>query len=847
MKGKLKTLKQNSIIKKFILIAVIITMLSGDFILPIKLYSIAKEYEEIEKSVSESISKTSGNDANNMEKDDKTKEVDEKKLKASNEETVENSEVNSEENSKNENKGESENQENKVEKADSNIVEDTMVEENENSADNEDEESAKQPSIMKKAPVGLLNTNNSLSFPQAQNNNENEEKTLEELDKEIKSTTKETIEERKQNNTYKEKNNLYEIRKFETEILSGAKKDENGNLVWSATTNNSGHEFTFRVNYELSGYKEIAAGAFKVTIPKRILRNRNGNLDDNYEMSLPTLAECKEEGKIAELIYKEDGDYLVIYNPEPVDAGLNGYFEISYATNSATYNYKDYNPSNTELVKLGGTASDGFYAILELSVDKDADNSENNGNTKKDILNNITEDKNVFINTNVELKSTQKRYPSIFRDWDSSWMEQDPADKDDYYYLVWEISSYIENITQKYNFSLEDFVTNLTDGTENQTLNGTRYDYVLTRHKRSTFGGRSYKLKNTITAKVHPTDGVDEDTQATSSNIFSWNPAFVPPTGHFNNFKYGNNNWYERFRRYWNYANYDLDKLQSGEVSSLKNFKYYTETVGYAYPWTLKDGGDTENFRDYGINNVNYETFDENLYLEDDENPMNTDDYYLEYFTYSISNSDAEFDDFYNKFNTISPVYADDEIITFYAKFGDRELEAGNTWVQIGTYNSKYPVIYGSEKLKTVYGWDEYDLSEQARLIERNEGDQPSPWMEESEVHIGAINYDSLNRPYHTYYNLNYNDLNIALGDRADIVLPNGASTGYWIASRCINTNDSNCDFNVRDINGGNLECSSMFNSNGDENAASLSIFPVVTIKAELLSEESNNVYKVEE
>ena len=47
-----------------------------------------------------------------------------------------------------------------------------------------------------------------------------------------------------------------------------------------------------------------------------------------------------------------------------------------------------------------------------------------------------------------------------------------------------------------------------------------------------------------------------------------------------------------------------------------------------------------------------------------------------------------------------------------------------------GTYdenNSKYPVIYGSEKLKTVYGWDEYDLSEQPRLIERYEGDQPGP------------------------------------------------------------------------------------------------------------------------
>ena len=292
-------------------------------------------------------------------------------------------------------------------------------------------------------------------------------------------------------------------------------------------------------------------------------------------------------------------------------------------------------------------------------------------------------------------------------------MEQDPADKDDYYYLVWEISSYIENITQKYNFSLEDFVTNLTDGTapedyevvgyklageryfsnkntvENQTLDRYRYDYVLTRHKKETFTGRFYKLKNTVTAKVHPVDGVDSDTTATSSNTFSWDPSFVPPIGHFDIFKYGNNNWYERFNNRWNYANYDLDKLQSGEKNVLKGFKYYTETLGNAYPWTLKDDGDIENFRDYGVNNVNYETYDENLYLEDDEAFMNTADYYLDYFTYSISNQDAEFDDFNNKFNTKSAEYGDDEIITFYAKFGDRETQEGNEWKEIGTYNLK--------------------------------------------------------------------------------------------------------------------------------------------------------------
>ena len=705
MKGsyaKEKT-KNLSFVKRLILMAIIVTMLAGYFILPVKLWSIAKEIEKQENSISTNENETLSNNLNDEINSSDGNGKENENLTGA----IESDENLSESTTSEKNTNEEEN----AKEGTNTALEENLNEEQ----NNEDSANSKTHSLMMRSmPVGLLNTNNSLSLPQTTNGSEaQEEKTLEELDSEIKATSKETIEERKQNDTYKEKNNLYEIRKFETEILSGAKKDENGNLVWSATTNNSGHEFTFRVNYELSGYGELPAGALTITIPKKILRNRAGTLDDNYEMSLPTLAECREEGKIAELIYKEDGDYLVIYNPKAVDAGLNGYFEISYATNSATYNYKDYNPSNTNLVKNGGTASDEFYAILELNVEKDADNSGNNGsegtNTEKDILNNITEDKNVFINTSVQLQSTQKRYPTIFRDWNSSWMQTVPTDSNDYYYLVWEISSYIDDsVTQKYNFSLEDFVTNLTEGTpeedyelvgyklsgeryysnkniqENQTLSGYRYDYVLTKHKRSTFGGRTYKLKNTVTAKVHPTDGVDEDTQATSSNIFSWDPAFVPPTGHFNNFKYGNNTGFGG-----RYANYDLDKLQSGEVSYLRNFKYRTQTVGYAYPWTIRDGGSSNNPADYGVNSVNYETWDDTLYLEEDENPMNTEDFYLEYFTYSIENKDAEFDDFYNKFNQISPVYADDELITFYAKFGDRETEEGNTWVQIGTYNLK--------------------------------------------------------------------------------------------------------------------------------------------------------------
>lgn len=953
MKGsyaKEKT-KTNSILKKIILIAIIVTMLAGDFILPIKLWSIAKEIEKIENSISTNKNESSSDNlneaTNNGEKDGAENSnlaeentangeyTSEEENSAKDKDNLENStdasenskgaknenaEENADEgNSADENVGENASEDaaskettneetNAKEGANSakssledskNVNEnqgtdessngENLTEENANEESNNEEQKGEEqnnenslnnqePSLMKRvAPVGLLNTNNSLSLPQTLNANaEQPEKTLEELDSEIKATSKDTINERKQNDTYKSKNNLYEIRRFNTQFLSGAKKDENGNLVWSATTNNSGHEFTFRVNYALSGYGEIPAGDFRITIPKKILRNRDGNLDDYYIMSLPTLAECRAEDHIAELIYKEDGDYLVIYNPNPVDAGLNGYFEISYATNSAAYNYKDYNPENLDPVKLGGTASDEFYAILELNVDKDTENSENNGNSEsnqnntsenensgKELLNNITTDKNVFIDTTVELKSTQKRIPTIYRTWDSSWMQTVPQDKDEYYYLVWEICSYIgDDITQKYNFTLQDTVTDLTGGTSagdyelvgykmsgetyfsnkntvsNQSARGYRYDYVLTRHKISAYSGKSYSLKNSVKAIVHPMDGVDSDTQEMSSNTFKWDPVslqstqknyptiykewnsswqetvpedkddyyyliweirsyvkgnsiqkynfsiqdfvtnseyavnpgdyevvgykmagekyytnkntaleqsingyrsdfvltrhkksvfmgrsynlgnsvtvslypsdgvgegtiltsgrtfywdgtFKQPSGSFNVSKYGNNNWHSKFGRYWNYTSYDLNKLQDGEVDKIKGFKYYTETEGYAYPWTLKVGGDKDYYADYGINNVNYDTWDDSLYLEDDENPMNTNDYYLDYLTYSVSNYDAVYDDFYNKFNQTSVNYTDDDIITFYAKFGDRQQEAGNTWVQIGTYNLK--------------------------------------------------------------------------------------------------------------------------------------------------------------
>ena len=156
--------------------------------------------------------------------------------------------------------------------------------------------------------------------------------------------------------------------------------------------------------------------------------------------------------------------------------------------------------------------------------------------------------------------------------------------------------------------------------------------------------------------------------------------------------------------------------------------------------------------------------------------------------------------------------------------------------------NSKYPEIYEKENLSTAYySWPELGLSEQTDLIQRNQ------WGAMEELYIGAIEgVNSLTRPYQTKYDLDNSIFNTALGEKANIILPGGTSTRYWIASRCIDTSDSDCNFCIRDINNGNLESSDMFNSSGEMYTDNLGLFPIVTIGAEYFNEESDNVYKVE-
>lgn len=415
------------------------------------------------------------------------------------------------------------------------------------------------------------------------------------------------------------------IEAFSIQMAKGASVQADGKYVWNASSTYPNHRFVYRINFALSGIGDIAPGDIQITIPKTILKDRNGNDADTVELSVPTEEEAEkaeadgDSTKINEYAWKEsdDGQNIIIYNRVKRPSGEQGSIEVAFSTTETTYEYVD----------MGG--SEPFNAHLEVK---------NDGNVARADSENIP----VYINTTAEIQSTTKDFPGnkpqIIRQWDSSWGVQ-PENTKGKYFLVWEIVTKIKGTqTQPFTLQLDD--TPATQGVQvvgyrmssgeystKNTLENLRVapssemkvtNYVLTSYDPAQYANmETYDIKNDIKATVIPVDGVDAPTSATSTKTFTWeNPKFTPVIGSYKGRKYGNSNWFEKFNAYWDYASYDLDQLQDGKVKSLDKFKYYIELLSYPYPKTLD--GDPNDPNSYGKKKVNYELTDDTLYLNDD-------------------------------------------------------------------------------------------------------------------------------------------------------------------------------------------------------------------------------------
>ena len=534
--------------------------------------------------------------------------------------------------------------------------------------------------------------------------------------------------------------NIY-IRSLSTQLFYGAAKDADG-YVWNVSDYYDGHRFSYRINFAISGVDTAAAKSVKLTIPKSILTDRDGNTADTTEFSIPSRTDVESatdaNGNIntseidtdVNYAYYEDGDSYVIYNFRDIPAAENSYIELSYVTSRTTYSYVD-NAAQKDFT-CSMTVGDGTGANQTKSADPIS----------------------LRINTGATLNSASETVAGTRRKtWDDAWgTAVKPADPDKYYYLVWRIHSYV-SATQPYNFTIDDSIAGNYDGmtvlgyrfsgqntfgtgnTETKAIsNRDRYDYILTSIPLDTYSDKTlWTAKDAAKVTVTPFDLVDDATEKTTTANWEWAvPVWNSPAGHFNVYKIGDDAYriygkynYSLFRgtqhnadtldfKANDYSRYDLEEFDgyNGEGRSLSEygpFDFASWVVGYPYEWTR----DTANidpdkpWNSYGRENVRYELTDDGLYLANTETALlnrngssartiedgsldsahavklSSSDYSIKRVQYSWYMRDADYDsEETGEWVSKSPVYTDKDILTFYGRF-----DGSDSWMQIGTYN----------------------------------------------------------------------------------------------------------------------------------------------------------------
>ena len=509
--------------------------------------------------------------------------------------------------------------------------------------------------------------------------------------------------------------------------------DRENQYVWRAQSSAANHHFNFRISFTLGndgslgvykGSVDGGAAGVHITVPKTILQTRTGAQGDYLEMSIPSREDVLESIEAGEQLdsdmsfaWYEEGDHIVLYNFRDIDPGFDAFIELSYVTNSVTFDYVDM------------TKSDIFQTTIE-AVLTDAD-----GNKKSpDKADN--EAGPVWIDTQVELLSTESRipvkydtwpwgdppanYPDKVQDKDGNWVDFDP---DDYVYFVWEIRSRINDNSQMYDFTIDDVLGNLkcsqngvdttdqipegsafpvaikfsgqsgyevgsTATIEGQTLTGLRYDYVLTAFRKDFWNEQTHwEMTNDSTVTVHPYDNLDPDGSATFRRNFYWNKPIYQGGGPGNFGAWKRADGYYRYRADRNewprtylselgmvagdYSRYDLGDLIEGKVDHLDNLDYAVGAEGVALRWTLDRGyvksDENPEYNNYYVEPVKYVVIDDEFYVFDEQDGIpNADqkpdarltykDFQIDTIALNITCYDRDYNSSTAAFDTAKPV-----------------------------------------------------------------------------------------------------------------------------------------------------------------------------------------------
>ena len=306
------------------------------------------------------------------------------------------------------------------------------------------------------------------------------------------------------------------INDFKVRLSEGATKT-GGKWVWTPSTDSEKNTFFYDVIYAVSGEFTLKKGEFKIEVPLHILKDRNGNWADTFDC--PFVEESEYfEGLETNFVYvkDEENNKVTIYNINEIEseAGV-GSLELSYTSTKSAHEYVDMQAQN------------GLNASLIIE-------QEDGTNVTKT----ITEDV-LYIDTTATVKSVTKTSSNYYDTWQSSWGTK-PSGADNYYYVVWRVTTNLDKNTQPYNIKITDTFSDMggsvvgycmsgasgytgTNTGENRTDSST--DYVLTRFSKSQadakYNSGSYTISNKVKVTVTPYDKKDSSTSVQASGSYT--------------------------------------------------------------------------------------------------------------------------------------------------------------------------------------------------------------------------------------------------------------------------------------------------------------------------------------
>jgi len=186
--------------------------------------------------------------------------------------------------------------------------------------------------------------------------------------------------------------------------------------------------------------------------------------------------------------------------------------------------------------------------------------------------------------------------------------------------------------------------------------------------------------------------------------------------------------------------------------------------------------------------------------------------------------------------------YMKTEKLTDTRLYTNGVTQYGNQVSSAYTSYKNYPVIYAEEKLSVINGNKKtkgLGMSEQTNFIEKNTNNATD----------GRLYASTSIQPYQTYWYKDNSYMQTAfrtaeVGANYYNLLIN-TSRNYWLASRCVNTDSSSCNFNVRSVSSGGVGAYYMDYSGNNIDDGSLALFPIISLSSSLLSGNVTSGYAV--